>query len=81
MSLIELNPYFRQSALECLKDPIFDKIRIQACEQSAAEKLKLDIDRDEAFDYDSGKSKIYTHKDYLSMIDTEVSYFNEIWRS
>ena len=65
MSLLELNPYFRQSALECLKDPIFDNIRISACEQSATEKLKLLIDRDEAFDYDTGKSKMYSHHDYL----------------
>ena len=73
--LIELNPFFRHSAGECLQNPIFDDIRIEFNESSAPTKLKLDVDTDEAFDYSSGKSLMYSTEDYIGMIDSEVEYF------
>jgi hypothetical protein len=37
--------------------PYFNDLRIPELEKSAPQKLKLDIDSDEAFDYESGQSK------------------------
>lgn len=42
----------------------FDKLRFP--------KVQLDIDKDDAFDYELGVSKKYKLKDYLEMILTEV---------
>ena len=35
-------------------------------------KIMLDIDTDQAFNYESGKSEIYTFKDYKLMIANET---------
>ena len=37
-------------------------------EKSAKEKIKLDVDADEAFDYENSKSMKYSIKDYISII-------------
>lgn len=52
-SLLEFNPYFRASAKDCLKSPIFDKIRVPALEEDAPFKIFLDIDKEGAFDYEN----------------------------
>lgn len=66
--LLRLNPYFRCSASELLKNPIFDKVRNPILEKSAPFKIKLSIDKDEAFDYENGNSPIFSLKDYQAMI-------------
>jgi serine/threonine protein kinase len=59
-SLIQINPFFRPTAKECLKNPIFDHIRNPKLEKtSVTNKIKLDIDQDDAFDYASGVSTKY----------------------
>jgi hypothetical protein len=52
--LLVLNPYFRSSAREVIKNKIFDDIRIPFNEKQSEVKLKLSVDQDEAFDYDKG---------------------------
>ena len=52
-SLLEFNPFFRSTAKECLKSPIFDKIRVPALEEDAPFKIFLDIDKEGAYDYAS----------------------------
>jgi len=37
--LLQVNPYFRPSAAECLKNTIFDSIRCKEMEKSAKNKL------------------------------------------
>jgi hypothetical protein len=39
--MLEFNPYFRLTARECLKNKIFDDIRISEIEKSAPFKIKL----------------------------------------
>lgn len=41
-------------------------------EQKPSQKIQLEIDSDQAFDYINGKSTIYFLKDYLNMIHHEV---------
>jgi hypothetical protein len=64
MWLLKLNPYFRCSASELLKHSVFDKYRNPNMERSAPYKIKLDIDKDDAFDYDTGKSPIFSLNEY-----------------
>ena len=66
--LLRLNPYFRCSASELLKNPIFNKVRNPNLEKSAPFKIKLSIDKDEAFDYETGSSPQFKLKDYQAMI-------------
>ena len=71
-SLLEFNPYFRSSAREAIKHPIFDDIRILNNEKHAPSKLNLSVDTDEAFNYDEGKSHTFTKDDYLKILYKEV---------
>ena len=42
--MLQFNPYFRPTARELLKNPIFDSIRIPACEKKAEFKLVIEHD-------------------------------------
>ena len=63
-----MNPFFRSSASEALKWKIFDKIRDKHLESSAPTKLYLDVDRDDAFDYEKLDSTKFVLKDYKQMV-------------
>ena len=71
-SLIQVNPFFRPTAFELLKNPIFDPFRDKHKEYCPFEKLMTPVDSDEAFDYVNGKSHIFKTQDYLKMIEYEV---------
>jgi len=71
-SLIVLNPYFRKSAQECLHNKIFDSLRNGAMEKSAPEKLSLETDQDDSFDYVARKSSKFSKNDLLALIEHEV---------
>ena len=43
-SLVRLNPYFRSSAREIIKNKLFDDIRIPNNEKQNDNKIKLNID-------------------------------------
>ena len=52
--MLSYNPQFRPTAKECLKNPIFDEIRVPGLEKSAPYKINIDVDRNEyQFDYDN----------------------------
>ncbi len=72
MDILQLNPFYRCSAAEAIKLPIFDEVRETHLEKSAPYKIKLDIDQDDAFDYIEGQSLKYTMKDYRAIILKEV---------
>lgn len=71
-SLIQINPFFRKSANECLRESIFDDIRDRTLERSPHVKVMLEIDQDDAFDYKNCVSLKYQLKDCIAMIDKEV---------
>lgn len=75
--MVNLNPYFRWTPSELLKNAYFNDLRIPELEKSAPQKLKLDIDRDDAFDYENGVSKLYTKKDYIAIIMKEYEFVNK----
>ena len=54
-SLLEFNPYFRPSAAEIIKSPIFDQIRVPALENLSPKEIHQQ-DFSEYFDYNSYKT-------------------------
>lgn len=50
-NLLTINPYFRWTASECLAHPIFDDIRVLDNEKPSKKYIKLDVDQNDAFDY------------------------------
>lgn len=79
--LIQLNPYFRCSASELIKHKIFDRVRQPLHERSSPIKINLEIDQDNAFDYDLGSSLIFTLKQYQTKLLNEVSRIHKQWES
>ena len=71
--MLKFNPFFRVSASELLKSKVFDEFRINKNEKSASEKILLEIDKDESFNYESGKSDKYTFTDYKKIVKTEAT--------
>lgn len=53
------------TAFECLSHPVFDSVRDKKQEKilssmGKSSKIKLDIDHDDAFDYDNAKNAKYS---------------------
>lgn len=71
--MLEYNPFFRQSAKECLQNPIFDEIRVPALERNAPEHIVVDIDEVLPIDYDNGRIRD-TDKS-PEMISNIIKYF------
>lgn len=63
-SMLEFNPYFRFSAQECLKNKIFDKVRVLQLEKPAPSKIKLKIYEENVYDYEKCKPLKYSVNDY-----------------
>ena len=57
------------SAVECLQNRYFDPIRLPDNEKTTRNnKIELDVDRDEAFDYMNGHSSLFSCEDYKNKI-------------
>lgn len=67
IAMTEFNPFFRQSANEMLHADVFAAIGAQSA-FLAKEKIHLDVDLDDAFDYETGKSLKFGRADILTMI-------------
>ena len=65
--MIAFNPYFRSSAKECL-----DLLGGSEINKINFKKIKLDIDKDDAFDYCSGESQMFSEKDYIAIVIAEI---------
>ena len=65
-----MNPYFRSSASESVKWKVFDEFKtMNKYKSNAPKKLKLEVDQDDAFDYEkTQKSNIHSLKDYQQMV-------------
>lgn len=59
-NLLQFNPNKRITAEECLKNKIFDPIRVPELEKPAPFKIKLDIDDIQAYDYDNNIDMVYS---------------------
>ena len=72
-TMIEFNPFLRSSPAECLKSKFFDPIRVTQLEQPAPSKIFLEIDQEDACDYQSGASMKFSKEQILNMILLEVA--------
>jgi hypothetical protein len=72
---LEFNPYFRYSATEVIANSCFDLCRSKPKQKSIKLKLMLDIDKDEAFDYEKGISEVYKLSDFQNIIAQELRDF------
>lgn len=70
--MLEFNPNNRISALECLKNPIFDQIRVQQLEQPAPYKVTITNDFSDQFDYENGVNTGVTSDQLRNKIKLEV---------
>lgn len=68
LKMLEVNPNKRWTAAECLESNYFDEIRYPSIERGAISQLLLDIDKNDAFDYNKALSEKYTRKDYMDII-------------
>jgi uncharacterized protein YaaR (DUF327 family) len=67
-----VNPYFRSSASESLKWKVFRDVRNKSKEASAPGKLKLLVDRNDAFDYEKCESTRFDLSAYKKIIKETV---------
>lgn len=56
-NMMQVNPYFRWSPQELLSYPIFDEIRQKPLEQLCQERLLLQIDEADNYDFENNKAK------------------------
>jgi hypothetical protein len=70
-----VNPFYRPTAFELLKNPIFDEYRDKKNEQCPFKKLMVDIDQDDAYDYETQQSLLYKNDDIIEMIHKEAKLF------
>ena len=70
--LLNLNPFFRPTALECIKNPLFDKVRDKKLEVLSFGKLNLDIDQDDVFDYVDQTQHNINIDQYVQLIREEA---------
>ena len=61
--LIKVNPYNRSTAFEILKSPLFDKMKNEITKSKVFKKLQINIDSDDAYDYESDRSTKYNIED------------------
>ena len=63
--MLEFNPWFRKSPKELLKMSLFDQFRQESMEVDAPFKITLEIDQDEAFDYEKCKFSDKINLEYI----------------
>lgn len=71
--LLQFNPYLRYSAKECLKSSIFDQIRVPALEKDAPFKIRLNIDKEDAYGSDKDIQTKFTAKNLRKKMMKEIS--------
>lgn len=70
--LLEFNPYFRLTAKEALKSPVFDSIRVPYYELPSTSKITQNINGPNCFSYDDLEENKYTVKDYKKILRSEI---------
>jgi len=71
--MLQYNPGFRSTAIECLQHRIFDKIRVPNFEKPSKIKVIQNINGTEVFDYENSKELKYSMKDLRNLFLNEVN--------
>ena len=72
-SMIEFNPYFRQSAKELLRSEVFGQLNKVVESVGAEEKVLLEVDCDDVYDYEDCKQVKFDTNTFMEMILKEAS--------
>lgn len=72
-SMIEFNPYFRQSAKEILRSEVFGQLNKGIESVGAEEKVLLEVDCDDVYDYEDCKQVKFDMNTFMEMILKEAS--------
>ena len=79
--MLQFNPYFRPSALEILKNDLFEDVRSDTRETSIKDlanyQIFLPVDSDDAFDYENNKNAKYSILELKSLLVQEIRDFNK----
>lgn len=76
-TLLTFSPDMRPTAKDCLKNPIFDSLRVKTLEESADFKLKLELDEMDLFDYEECVDNLTIEKCH-EILQQEIALFKEI---
>ena len=68
--MLQFNPYFRHTPEEALQSEAFAKFN--NVDGDAPAKVSLEIDAENAFNYEEGSSNLYTKQEYISLV-TQVA--------
>ena len=78
--MLEFNPYYRATAAECLKSPIFDSLRVKSLEEPAGAQLHLGCDEIDMFDYEAVEDHYFSSVDEIrAQVVTEASKVKKYW--
>tara|TARA_B110000305_G_C19268460_1_gene553158 strand:+ start:641 stop:916 length:276 start_codon:yes stop_codon:yes gene_type:complete len=79
--MLQFNPYFRPSAVEILKNDLFEDFRSDIRENSikhlANYQVFLPVDSDDAFDYENNQNGKYSITELKSLLIQEINDFNK----
>ena len=67
-AMTEFNPFFRQSANEMLHAEMFSSVQGLSAAFLAKEKIHLDVDQDDVFDYEAGMNVKYSKNEIITQI-------------
>lgn len=76
--MLELNPYFRPSAKQLLKNPIFDSLRVSSNEKTSPYTVKLSVDsKEQMIDYEKCNFKAELNSKLMKAIIKETMKLNK----
>jgi serine/threonine protein kinase len=78
-NLLSFNPYYRMTAYEALQSKVFDSVRntkkeeiIEKISNDPKCDIMLDVDRDDAFDYENSSNAKYSVNDLKNILANEI---------
>ena len=54
--MLNPDPKYRWSVMECLASPYFDEVRLKPLEKQSSQELELSIDKPDVYDYYYGRN-------------------------
>ena len=78
-NFLSFNPFYRMTAYDALRSKVFDSVRSSKKEQIIEQisndpecDIMLDVDRDDAFDYENSSNAKYSVNDLKNILATEI---------
>ena len=69
VDMLQFNPHLRPTVSQCLKNPIFDKLRVEKLENLRARPFDCQVDELFPLDYtDDDVKDVYSKRDYQELL-------------